>query len=368
MRLHDRYVLKMFFSTFAAVLFFFTAIVVVIDLADGMMKFSRQWDAVRELGYNPGLLLLEYYATLVPFIWLRIMPFAVAIAAAFSLARLGRHNELDALIVGGVSQRRAVLPILAAGVMATGVMLAVQEDAVAPIARRHAVLQRIMEKKSPDRVSRVPHMRDPTGATVAMNAFLPLAQKMEAVWIGRWGKEGLDEVYWYPELAWDASTEAWVASQGGERIPYVGAPTGAVREGIAVGAEAPLLLSLAFVESAIGAAEMAVRSSREARALMAAHPDDVRPVVAYHQSLAASVSTISLLLLVFPFAMRIGHRKKSSLPGMAAALALGGASFAASYVGGNVATMGVWNPVVVAWLPTILFGSLGGALYLTLDS
>jgi len=45
-------------------------------------------------GYDPWLLAIEYYASLLPFIGLQLVPVAGVLAAAFGLSRLTRHGEI----------------------------------------------------------------------------------------------------------------------------------------------------------------------------------------------------------------------------------------------------------------------------------
>ncbi|MEZ6007720.1 MAG: LptF/LptG family permease [Planctomycetota bacterium] len=367
MRKHDRYVLWTYVATFFAVLFFFTLIVVVIDLADAAGKFARQWGSVKEAGYQPWVLLGEYYATMLPFIWMRILPFVVAIAAAFSLARLSKHHELVALVLTGVSLRRVVLPILVAGLVVAGGMAAAQAAILSPASQRHAFLKRVLEKRSPNRVTKVPHFHDPSGARLAMDAYLPLDRRMESVWVSLWAPEGLVETRWYPELAWSAEDAGWIAPRGGERIPVDGSGAGTRRLPIEPGSHAPLEASLALVEVSLTVTDSLGQSFGEAKQLMMAHPQDPRLTMSFHQLLATPVSAVVLLLLVLPFALRVGRRSSSSLPGMSAALGLGALFFGATQVCTGLGAGGDLNPVVMAWLPTVLFASLGLALFAGLD-
>ena len=367
LRKHDRYVLWIYLGTFLAVLCFFTLIVVVIDLADGMTKFSRQWESVKARGYEPSSLLVKYYLTLIPFIWMKILPFAVSIAAAFSLTRLARHNELVALAVTGVSFRRIVLPILGAGCVMAVLMVVAQHGAVSALSRQHAWLQRILEKRSPERVTKVPHFRDPGGARLAIDAFLPLSKEMESAWVSTYEAGQLVEIHWYPELAWDAEKKQWLATRGGEALPNDGPDTGVRRFPMAPGTAAPLTASLDLLEVALTVSSGMGLSFDEARALADAHPQDARLQLGWHQLAITPISTVVLLLLVLPFCLRIGRRTTSSLPAMTAALGMGGLFFGATYLCNGLATSGDLNPVVMAWLPTVVFGSLGLALFATLD-
>ena len=61
------------------------------------------------------------------------------------------------------------------------------------------------------------------------------------------------------------------------------------------------------------------------------------------------------------------NTRSSSLPGMSAALGLGALFFGATQVCTGLGADADLNPVVMAWLPTVLFASLGLALFVGLD-
>ncbi len=86
-RRHDRYVLKAFWASFGAILLFFTVIVIVVHLADRSGRLMRYAPHIREAGYDPVLVTIEYYATLIPFAWNLIIPVSAPIAAARTTAR-----------------------------------------------------------------------------------------------------------------------------------------------------------------------------------------------------------------------------------------------------------------------------------------
>lgn len=366
-RRHDRYVLRAFWASFLAVVLFFTLIVVVLDLADRFTKLNRQWEAVEAAGHNPLMLLAEFYATLIPFVWLRILPFCVPIAAALTLARLHKTNELTPLLTAGVSMRRIVMPIVASGLMVAAGMMWAQSGLVSELSRRHMKLGRILGKRSPDRIGQIPHFHDPGGARLSMEAFMPLAQRMEAVWVTVWNDDGLQELRWYPELVWDEDSRSWVADRGGERLPNTGTSLGVLREPIPPGARAPLQASLQLIEISLTLTSSLGLSYREAASLQRANPDMPRFIMSHHELYVGPVSAVLLLLLVLPFSVRVGRRTTSSIPGMMAAMGIGALFFGATYLAHALGNSGDINPVVLSWMPTVVFGALGLALYLSLD-
>ena len=68
------------------------------------------------------------------------------------------------------------------------------------------------------------------------------------------------------------------------------------------------------------------------------------------------------LLLVLPFCARIGRR--APIRGILGSMAVSALFFGTNYLFASLGGAGDMNPVVLAWMPTVVFGSMGLALYL----
>lgn len=365
-RRHDRYLLKAFWATFLAVVFFLTVITLILDLSDRMRRVNRNWETIIAQGYDPLVVMLEFYATFVPFIWLRILPFCVPLAAAFTLARLNRHNELTPLLAVGVSMRRIVWPIVLSGILVAGGMLASREYLVPQLSRMQMKAARILSRDKPNRISRVPHFHDPSGARLSMSAYLPIDRKCEGVSVTHWAEDGSPtQLERYPELAWDDAREVWVATSGGVRIPLAEAGNAFRRLPVPrdeiVGIQAPISL----LEISLTRTRSAGMSFSETRELMAANPTNGRFRMLYHELFTGPISTLVLLFVALPFCVYLG--RKSAIPGMLASLGMAALFFGSGFLLASLGAAGEMSPVLLAWLPTVLFGSLGLGLYLGLD-
>lgn len=368
-RRHDRYVLRAFWMTFIAVVLFFTLIVVVLDSAERLRKLTRNWDQVAARGQHPLVLLGEYYVTLLPFLWMKLLPFCVPAAAAFCLARLIRHNELTPLVTSGVSMRRTVRPIVFSGVVIVGGMLVLQETLIPSLNRRHLRLSRIITRNTPDRITQVPHFHDSGGGRVSMRAYLPLQQRMEAATVTFYDRQSGEPLsqYWYGELQWEGRERGWRAPRGGWRIPLDPQSPGMHREELESGLAAPLRASAEFIEMSLTARISPGLSYAQVESLARANPANTHFSMLKHEMLTGPISAFVLLLLALPFSLRIARRTKSAVPGMMVMLGLAAVYFGAHFLVSSLARSGEWNPLVLAWLPTVVLGSLALALYATLD-
>lgn len=367
LRRHDRYVLQSFWGTFAAILLFFTVITVVAHMADRSNRLARNFDALRESGYEPYLVVAEYYATLVPFLWQQIIPLGAVLAAAFGLSRLTRHNELGPLVASGVSTRRLTLPLVLSAVIISGALFAVQELLVPKASRRNMLLDRLLTKYEPDRIPRIPHFDDPGGARLSVAALQPSVRRLEEAHLTFRDEDGfVRELRFYPLIEWRAEDASWVAVRGGTRLPLAEDETGRTREAIPPGEVTPLEADVRLLEVTVLEDLALGLSSSETAALLEADPDNTRLILLHHRTISSSLAPLVLLLIGLPFCLRLGGR--SALPGTIAVLAGGGVYFGLSFLCSRLATSGELNPTVMAWLPTVLVGSVGLPLWLTMRS
>lgn len=126
MKLIDRYLLRTFFVPFVYILLAFCMLYVIFDLFDNLADFIE--------GDTPYLLVLRYYAVLLPSVLVRIVPISLFLAVLYSLSSLTKSNELTAMRAGGISIFRLMTPYLAVGLIASLLVAAIHETIGPPAA------------------------------------------------------------------------------------------------------------------------------------------------------------------------------------------------------------------------------------------
>ena len=368
-RLHDGYVLRSYLGALVVTLLLLTALVVVADLGDRIDRISRSERVLRAAGETPLLAVLEYYATLLPFLWWRMLPLAALIGGTFALTWLSRHNELAPLVLAGVPTRRLVLPVLLAGVVLAATQVVVRETLAPSVSRRHETLARLLNGRASDRLTEVPHFHDPGGGRLSMGAYVPRSFRMEDAFVhlradpAAGGKRGL---YRYPSLVWDETRAEWVADRGGVLSVLDPADPAGEERALAAGSIAPLrappsLLELTFREG--GALGL---SSSEIRELVAAYPGRPRLRLLLHQQAAVPVSLVVLLLIGLPFSVQLA--KGRTIRRFLACVATVALYQFTGTVATDLGARGELNPVVGAWLADVVFGALGLVLFAGMDT
>src|SRR5213076_1627449 len=94
----------------------FISIWLIFDVSDNISTFIDQ---------NFGLTrVVHYYLTQVPQVFVILLPVSLLLALLFALGRMSRANEIVSMLTAGISVPRLVLPLLAIGLLTTGVTFA----------------------------------------------------------------------------------------------------------------------------------------------------------------------------------------------------------------------------------------------------
>lgn len=147
MSILDRYVLKVFLVPLLLCFFGFLAIWLVFDLGDNLSDFMEAGVPLSGVAY--------YYATQLPQFVVICLPVGLLLALLYSLSRMSRTNEIISMLGAGRSIVRILLPLIAVGLLATGVSLFLNYE-LAPHAEsvKEDVLRELTSGKQKDRYLR----------------------------------------------------------------------------------------------------------------------------------------------------------------------------------------------------------------------
>mgnify|MGYP000276615006 CR=1 FL=1 len=102
MKTLDRYILKKFIFTFLFILLLIVAIIMLLDLTEKNEDFIKH-----QLSYQE---ILAYYRAFLPFMTNLVMPITVFITTVFVTSRLAQRTEVIAILSGGISFLRFLVP------------------------------------------------------------------------------------------------------------------------------------------------------------------------------------------------------------------------------------------------------------------
>ncbi|MBI3323238.1 MAG: LptF/LptG family permease [Candidatus Omnitrophica bacterium] len=123
MKLLDQYTLRAYLAPLAWCLIIFMGLYLMLDLLGHLDEILR---------YRvPARLLLTYYATMVPLIFVQVAPFACLMATLYTLSHFNRHLEIMAMRASGLSPWAISRPVIWMAVFMSACVFVVNET-VAP--------------------------------------------------------------------------------------------------------------------------------------------------------------------------------------------------------------------------------------------
>jgi len=105
MRILDKYIIREYLKTFLIIMFSFSILFIVIDVSDNLSRLIRRNAAV------PDMVL--YFIMRVPYVITLSFPVVVLLSALFLMNNLSRHSETTAMRAAGLSIFRISIPLLA---------------------------------------------------------------------------------------------------------------------------------------------------------------------------------------------------------------------------------------------------------------
>src|ERR1041385_3356904 len=109
MRLLDRYVIRNFVQVYFYCIAGFTSIWLIFDVRDNISSFIDN--------HIPVLMVVRYYATQIPQVFIILLPVALLLSLLFALGRMSRANEIVSMLTAGVSLPRVLLPLIGIGLL-----------------------------------------------------------------------------------------------------------------------------------------------------------------------------------------------------------------------------------------------------------
>lgn len=359
----DRYVGGLFLAAYATALLLVIGLSTIGYLATHLDHFEPWPDG----STAPTLDVLRFYVFNVPFLYLQVAPFVTVIAALFTLARMIKANETVAVLAAGVSAQRLLLPLILGGVLATLGMFALRETLTHTIAPQRDALLDMLEEQRLEPVYDSVWLKDRLGDVVHVAEFRPstgspaVAELLDVEVTSK-----RNNVY----ILQRAERAVWTSTPAGPRWVL----EGGVIEEVDSGKEARAireLQDLSFtpqdVLTAIKGYELPLELSfSQISDLARRDPDNTEYQTLLQYNLTFPLANVMLMLVALPLMM--GRERGRQQVGLAAGCGLCVTFFFVDFVSRALGMDGSLSPVVSSWLPVLLFGSLGIAMFESMRS
>src|SRR6266498_1162412 len=116
MKLLDRYVIRNFLQVYLYCIAGFISIWLIFDVSDNISTFIDERVSL--------LLVVRYYATQIPQVFIILLPVALLLSLLFALGRMSRANEIVSMLTAGVSLPRILLPLIGIGLLTVAASMA----------------------------------------------------------------------------------------------------------------------------------------------------------------------------------------------------------------------------------------------------
>ena len=359
----DSYIGMMFAASWATSLLVVVGLFLIMDLAQNFDEFLEVWPD----GTQPETgLIATYYLLSVPSLYLQCAPFVCFSAGLFTLGRLAKHNEIQAALAAGWDARRVLLPIFIGGLISMLLMVSVRELGTSDLARERDAIAWVFKNKQQEVVYEKTRFRGIGGGMIELKEYFPsdgesapVVYGLEATGKrdGKWITVIADRMIYEDrggELGW------WL--EGGERYEVGEEQQRTSLERLKDFDFSPdLLLSLQR-----GNENPLDLSIRETLTLAERDPENVTYQTLLHYHLTFPLACLVLLLVGLPFQLRLD--RGGGAEGLIRGLLLCVFYFAADFACRNFGLQGSLDPILASWLPLLAFGSLGVALYDSIQS
>ena len=355
----DRYVGSLYLASYVTAFLIIVGLFLILDMASNLEGYLELWpDGTRA----STLLIVRYYILQIPFLYLQVAPFITLVAGLFTVAKLLKHSETVAALAAGVSAHRLLAPVFIAGFVSAIVMFSLRELATETIADRRDQYRYTLDKKVREPVYLNVRVRDLRGNLVELGEYRPSTGSPphpEA--------RGVDAIRQSSSQPWTLTEVVATSMVYEERDGYTrwwlegGVRRESQQQGLQREEPVEFLSGFDFTPR-VALAEVRAEqnplevSFGEARELSRRDPDNVvyQTLLQYH--LTVPLACVVLLLVGVPLLLR--HEKKG-IEGLAQGSLLCVFYFAVDFICRNLGLQGGLDPMLAAWLPVLVFGSLG---------
>jgi len=348
----DRYVFKEFWNIFVATALGFPILVDIIDLTDHLDKYMG-------CKVTTPKLLLSYVYWFPDTVFL-VLPAAVLFATVFSIGTLTRHSEITAAKASGISFYRLIAPIFGGALLATLIGLALGELAPKTNTLRDSILSCGQQQSAAERYNFAYASEE--GRVYKVGTLRVQTQSMDNVQIERRGNGPS-----YPSFitsARDAKYKkgrGWILSAGAMHL-LTGSTTNVTfvfdslrdrhlverPEELNASPKAPTEMEFAELGRFIRAMERSGADVNELRV---------------ERMLKIAIPVTCLVILLFGAPLATSTQRGGAAYGIGISLATTVTFLIMIQMTKAIGGKGIITPELAAWLPSIVFGTVGAILF-----
>ncbi len=357
----ERYTLRTFLAPLVFCFVAFCSLWIIMDLLDNLKEFQEA---------NSGLgRVVKFYFSIVPFIFVSVMPASLLLAVLYTLTKMSRANEIVAMLTAGRSVNQILRPIFVV-VITVSVMSLAANYHWAPRAEgnREAVLRALGARQKDSIMASSVLYRDPVTLRVWYVSTLPFSlrgERLRGVQVREMGKDGkvtrvihADSAMWWPGGHW--------RFYDGKEVLYTDDKPVTIRS-FPKDADGRFSLEVNnFEETPWGMVSYALQPDfmgvPQIVSYLKAHPKDPKERLApfythYYQRFAMPWQSLALTLVAAP--LGIAYSRRGAVGGIAGSIFIFFGILFLNNLCLNLGKGGHLPPWFSPWIPHLMFGTLG---------
>jgi lipopolysaccharide export system permease protein len=353
-RILDRYIIKKFLGTFFLIMILIIVITIVFDISEHIDDFIEKKAPFKEVA-------LDYYLNFIPYFVTLFSSLFTFVTVIFFTSKMAYQSEIIAILSSGVSFRRLMYPYFL-GACFLALFSFVMNDVIIPPANENRLRFEDKYLKRPvDYKHNNVHMQIEPGLFVYFERFNNSSERAYRFSLERYDDDRMISKLIAEDAVWDKTKEKWTVREYYVRdIDSLGNET--VNRGTSIDTTLNLHPSEfkrrdSFIET------MSISDLREfIDGLRMQGADNINFfVIELNKRIAFPFSTFILTLI----GVSLSTRKVRGGIGVhvAVGLALSFLYILFMQFSSEFATKGNLSPMLAAWIPNIIFGIVGMALY-----
>jgi LPS export ABC transporter permease LptG len=311
-----------------------------------------------EMGAKAFTMATHYYALMLPVFISQLFPAITLISVSLVLVRFVKNNEILAMQVAGINLYRIMLPIFIVSVFLSFLAVMNQELIIPKLAEElEQVEQTTFEDKEKNNILVEDEENRMLFRVWALNM---VKGNIKSVYIIGKHKNGKKKFTIRAERGKWTDDNNWllfnVVKHNYDESGNWVSPALQMDNYILETTLSPAELSKVDINAAL-------KSFKELRELRRKEPENDRYSVMYHTRMAYPLTNFILLFLGIPVVLGFERMSKNIFLRVGISILICCAFFVLSYICANLGNMGILQPVLAAWIPVIVFGSLGLILF-----
>jgi LPS export ABC transporter permease LptG len=357
----DRYTLRTFLAPLTFCFLAFTALWLIMDLLDNLKDFQE--------AQAPFGRVVLFYLSVLPFIFINVMPASLLLAVLYTLTKMSRANEIIAMLSTGRSVLQVLRPILVVAAL-VAILSCAANYYWAPRAegKKDAVIRGLAGKqKDSIRATAVMH-NDPVTKRTWFIGTMPFSlheDRLRSVQVREHDAKGqvirvihADSALWRPQPGWrffDGKEVLYRDGQAHQILPFPTTSSGVHALDKPQFEETPW----SMISYALQPDYMSVP---EITSYLAAHQKDGRRRLApfhthYYQRFALPWQSFALALVAAP--LGIAYSRRGAVGGITGAIFIFFGLLFLNNLCLNLGKGGIVPAPLSPWIPHLLFGTLG---------